>query len=176
MPKWLDLYVWLIWCNYFLIKNFEWVHKQLSSGLFWPMMIFLLHISIILIILAGIISKYVLDSIFLLQAIITNTEFIIYCQCYDRYSLQNLRKAANLRGHSFWARGPDNTGYYNSRPHETGFFCERGDYDSYYGRFFLQWYTQVLIDHADKVLSLASLAFEETQIVVKVCKPYMQVT
>lgn len=93
-------------------------------------------------------------------------------QCYDRYSLQNLRKAANLRGHSFWARGPDNTGYYNSRPHETGFFCERGDYDSYYGRFFLHWYTQVLIDHADNVLSLARLAFEETQIVVKIPAVY----
>ncbi|KAK6158583.1 hypothetical protein DH2020_005897 [Rehmannia glutinosa] len=80
--------------------------------------------------------------------------------------------AAKLRGHSFWGRGPDNAGYYNSKPHETGFFCERGDYDSYYGRFFLQWYTKVLIDHADNVLSLASLAFEEIQIVVKIPAVY----
>ncbi|KAM3270786.1 beta-amylase 8 [Capsicum chacoense] len=89
-------------------------------------------------------------------------------QCYDKYSLQNLRKAATSRGHSFWAKGPDNAGYYNSKPHETGFFCERGDYDSYYGRFFLHWYRQVLIDHADNVLSLATLAFEGMQIVVKI--------
>ncbi|KAK4490867.1 hypothetical protein RD792_001582 [Penstemon davidsonii] len=89
-------------------------------------------------------------------------------QCYDKYSLQNLQKAAKLRGHSFWARGPDNAGYYNSKPHETGFFCEKGDYDSYYGRFFLHWYSQVLIDHADNVLSLASLVFEEIQMVVKI--------
>lgn len=89
-------------------------------------------------------------------------------QCYDKYLLQNLQKAAKLRGHSFWARGPDNAGFYNSKPHETGFFCDRGDYDSYYGRFFLQWYTQVLSDHADNVLSLASLAFEDIKIVVKV--------
>ncbi|GMQ03759.1 hypothetical protein CsSME_00049431 [Camellia sinensis var. sinensis] len=89
-------------------------------------------------------------------------------QCYDKYSQQNLRKAAKLRGHSFWARGPDNAGHYNSRPHETGFFCERGDYDSYYGRFFLHWYAQSLIDHADNVLSLASLAFEDTRIIVKI--------
>lgn len=93
-------------------------------------------------------------------------------QCYDRYSLQNLRKAATSRGHSFWARTPDNAGYYTSRPHETGFFCERGDYDSYYGRFFLRWYSQVLIDHADNVLSLASLAFEEIQLVVKIPAVY----
>ncbi|KAK9276445.1 hypothetical protein L1049_005978 [Liquidambar formosana] len=89
-------------------------------------------------------------------------------QCYDKYLQQNLRKAAKLRGHSFWARGPDNAGHYNSRAHETGFFCERGDYDSYYGRFFLHWYAQSLINHADNVLSLASLAFEETQIIVKI--------
>lgn len=89
-------------------------------------------------------------------------------QCYDKYLQQNLQKAAKLRGHSFWARGPDNSGQYNSLPHETGFFCERGDYDSYYGRFFLHWYSQSLIEHADNVLSLASLAFEETRIIVKV--------
>ncbi|XP_010275178.2 PREDICTED: beta-amylase 8 [Nelumbo nucifera] len=89
-------------------------------------------------------------------------------QCYDKYMQQSLRKAAKLRGHSFWARGPDNAGQYNSRPHETGFFCDRGDYDSYYGRFFLNWYSQALIDHADNVLSLANLAFEETQIIVKI--------
>ncbi|CAA0812021.1 Beta-amylase 8 [Striga hermonthica] len=93
-------------------------------------------------------------------------------QCYDKYLLQNLKKAAKLRGHSFWARAPDNAGYYNSKPHETGFFCERGDYDSYYGRFFLQWYSRVLIDHADNVLSLASLAFEGMQIVVKIPTVY----
>lgn len=93
-------------------------------------------------------------------------------QCYDKYLLQNLQKAAKLRGHSFWARGPDNAGFYNSKPHETGFFCDRGDYDSYYGRFFLQWYTQVLSDHADNVLSLASLAFEDIKIVVKIPAVY----
>lgn len=89
-------------------------------------------------------------------------------QCYDKYLLQSLRTAAKLRGHSFWARGPDNAGQYNSMPHETGFFCERGDYDNFYGRFFLHWYAQSLIDHADNVLSLANLAFEETKLIVKV--------
>ncbi|XWS62296.1 hypothetical protein CRYUN_Cryun07bG0198300 [Craigia yunnanensis] len=93
-------------------------------------------------------------------------------QCYDKYLQQNLRKAAKNRGHSFWARGPDNAGQYNSWPHETGFFCERGYYDIYYGRFFLHWYAQTLTDHADNVLSLASLAFEETKIVVKVPAVY----
>lgn len=100
--------------------------------------------------------------------IILQLILVTFAQCYDKYLQQNLRKAAKMRGHPFWARGPDNAGHYNSRPHETGFFCERGDYDSYYGRFFLNWYAQLLIDHADNVLSLASLAFEGIQIIVKV--------
>nr|AFQ33618.1 beta-amylase 6 [Citrus trifoliata] len=88
-------------------------------------------------------------------------------QCYDQYLLKNLRKASEARGHSFWARGPDNAGSYNSRPHETGFFCDGGDYNGYYGRFFLNWYSQVLVDHGDRVLSLAKLAFEGTCIGAK---------
>ncbi|KAF5464259.1 hypothetical protein F2P56_014350 [Juglans regia] len=88
-------------------------------------------------------------------------------QCYDRYLMKSLTKAAEARGHSFWARGPDNAGFYNSAPHETGFFCDGGDYDSYYGRFFLKWYSHVLIDHGDRVLALANLAFEGTCIAVK---------
>ncbi|KAK3152068.1 hypothetical protein QOZ80_2BG0153850 [Eleusine coracana subsp. coracana] len=93
-------------------------------------------------------------------------------QCYDRYMQKNLRQSAVSRGHLFWARGPDNAGYYNSRPHETGFFCDGGDYDSYYGRFFLNWYSGVLIGHVDQVLSLAALAFDGAKIVVKIPSIY----
>ncbi|KAI3983870.1 hypothetical protein MKX01_011578 [Papaver californicum] len=99
-------------------------------------------------------------------------------ECYDKYLQQSLRKAAKVRGHLFWARGPDNAGQYTSRPHETGFFCDRGDYDNYYGRFFLQWYAQTLVDlvdlvdHADNVLSLASPAFEGTELIVKIPSVY----
>ncbi|XP_015868825.1 beta-amylase 7 isoform X2 [Ziziphus jujuba] len=88
-------------------------------------------------------------------------------QCYDQYLLKSLRKAAEARGHSLWARGPDNAGSYNSRPHETSFFCDGGDYDGYYGRFFLNWYCKVLVDHGERVLSLAKLAFDGTCISAK---------
>ncbi|XP_050386415.1 LOW QUALITY PROTEIN: beta-amylase 2, chloroplastic [Argentina anserina] len=88
-------------------------------------------------------------------------------QCYDRYLMESLRKAAEARGHSFWARAPDNAGSYNSQPQDTGFFRDGGDYDSYYGRFFLNWYSHVLVDHGDRVLSLANLAFEGTCIAAK---------
>ncbi|KAJ6328630.1 hypothetical protein OIU77_010343 [Salix suchowensis] len=88
-------------------------------------------------------------------------------QCYDKYLMKSLSKAAELRGHSFWGRGPENAGSYNSAPHEIRFFRDGGDYDSYYGRFFLNWYSQVLIDHGDRVLALANLAFEGTCISAK---------
>ncbi|CAN8246033.1 unnamed protein product [Cochlearia groenlandica] len=93
-------------------------------------------------------------------------------QCYDKYSQTNLLKEAKSRGFAFWGKGPENAGQYNSQPHETGFFQERGEYDSYYGRFFLNWYSQLLIGHAENVLSLANLAFEETKIIVKVPSIY----
>ncbi|XP_057997933.1 beta-amylase 2, chloroplastic isoform X3 [Hevea brasiliensis] len=89
-------------------------------------------------------------------------------QCYDKYLMKSLSKAAEVRGHSFWAKGPDNASSYNSAPHETRFFCDGGDYDSYYGRFFLNWYSRVLIDHGDRVLALANLAFEGTCISAKI--------
>ncbi|AEC10613.1 beta-amylase 7 [Arabidopsis thaliana] len=88
-------------------------------------------------------------------------------QCYDKYLSKSLRKAAESRGHLFWARGPDNTGSYNSQPQGTGFFCDGGDYDGLYGRFFLKWYSQVLIDHADQILCLAKLVFDSSCIAAK---------
>ena len=103
-------------------------------------------------------------SILIFQALMQS----VAVQCYDKYLMKSLSKAAELRGHSFWARGPDNAGSYNSTPHETGFFRDGDDYDSYYGRFFLNWYSQVLVDHGDRVLALANLAFEGTCIAAKV--------
>ncbi|CAM6088063.1 unnamed protein product [Calypogeia fissa] len=89
-------------------------------------------------------------------------------QCYDKYFQKNLMKAAVLRGHADWGHPPDNAGTYNSKPQDTDFFRDGGDYDSYYGRFFLRWYSQVLIEHGNSVLTLANLAFEEMKIAAKV--------
>ena len=77
-------------------------------------------------------------------------------------------KAAEDRGHLEWAKAPDNAGDYNSKSEDIDFFRDGGDWDSYYGRFFLRWYSQQLIDHGDRVLSLAHLAFESTPIAAKV--------
>jgi len=92
-------------------------------------------------------------------------------QCYDKYLLKSLQKAAETTEVLSWAKGPDNAGSYNSSPDETGFFRVAGDYDSHYGRFFLNWYSSVLIDHGDRVLSLAKFVFEGFSIGVKVRAP-----
>lgn len=89
-------------------------------------------------------------------------------QCYDKYLLEDLRKAAEARGHSHWTKPPSNAGEYNSRPQDTEFFRDGGDYDSYYGRFFLKWYSDVLIQHGDRVLTFANIAFEGVKIAAKV--------
>lgn len=102
------------------------------------------------------------------RAFCTHAVFFLVWQCYDQYLLKSLQKSAEAKGHSFWARGPDNAGSYSSQPHETEFFSNGGDYDGYYGRFFLSWYSRVLIEHSDRVLSLAKLSFEETCIAAKV--------
>ncbi|XP_076941718.1 beta-amylase 2, chloroplastic-like [Bidens hawaiensis] len=89
-------------------------------------------------------------------------------QCYDKYLKKCLEEAAEASGHSNWGSPPDNAGSYNSQPQDTGFFCDGGDYRTEYGRFFLNWYSQGLIDHADRVLAMAKMAFsEDTPIAVK---------
>lgn len=46
-------------------------------------------------------------------------------------------------------------GNYNSKPWETGFFVSQGgSWDSEYGRFFLEWYSNNLLRHADKLLTV----------------------
>ncbi|KAF7124139.1 hypothetical protein RHSIM_Rhsim12G0031300 [Rhododendron simsii] len=73
-------------------------------------------------------------------------------QCYDRYLSKSLKTAAEEGGHpSTWESGPENAGSYNSRPDETEYFRDGGEYDSDYGRFFLNWYSQVLVDHGDRL-------------------------
>eukprot|EP00897_Mesotaenium_endlicherianum_P004518 jgi/Mesen1/4094/ME000214S03279 len=89
-------------------------------------------------------------------------------QCYDGYLQKSLEVAAEKRGHAEWGHPPENAGDYNSMPQDTGFFRDGGDFDSYYGRFFLKWYSDILVTHGADVLHLANLAFEGTKIAAKV--------
>lgn len=79
-------------------------------------------------------------------------------QCYDKYLLASLKEAADAAGHPEWGNGgPHDAGHYNSNAYETGFFhSEWGSWNGEYGRFFLTWYSNQLLQHADRLLTAAS--------------------
>ncbi|KAL0442617.1 UNVERIFIED_CONTAM: Beta-amylase 2, chloroplastic [Sesamum latifolium] len=88
-------------------------------------------------------------------------------QFYDKYLIKSLEDAAKVMGGQFCGRKPEGTGSYNSKPHETKFFSDYRSYDGFFGRFFLSWYSQVLIDHGDQVLAQANIVFQGTPTVAK---------
>lgn len=83
-------------------------------------------------------------------------------QCYDKYMLAALKKQAEAAGNPLWGlTGPHDAPEYNQTP-DSGFFKEHGgSWETGYGNFFLSWYSGQIIDHADRVLSLASKVFGE---------------
>lgn len=81
-------------------------------------------------------------------------------QCYDKYLLSDLQQAATNIGRKEWGySGPKDAGHYNDWPWSTGFFCNHGSFSTDYGRFFLEWYSNVLLKHGDRVLEEASDVF-----------------
>ncbi|CAN1144771.1 Beta-amylase 1, chloroplastic [Linum perenne] len=93
-------------------------------------------------------------------------------QCYDKYMLSNLKAAAEAAGKPEWgSTGPTDAGEYNNWPEDTQFFRkENGGWSSPYGEFFLNWYSQMLLDHGERILSSAASIFSDagTKISVKV--------
>lgn len=83
-------------------------------------------------------------------------------QSYGTYGLVSVKKAAEAAGHPEWgmAAGPNDAGNYDDHPSNTGFFGSGNDnYQSDYGKFFLNWYQQQLLDHADRILGHARTVF-----------------
>lgn len=84
-------------------------------------------------------------------------------QCYDRFMVSSLSAAAQQVGQPHWGNsGPHDAGGYCQWPHQTGFFHHQGSWYSEYGRFFLQWYSSMLLQHADQVMGRASRVFQQT--------------
>ncbi|KAL2939799.1 Beta-amylase 1 chloroplastic [Bienertia sinuspersici] len=80
------------------------------------------------------------------------------------YMISSLKAAAEANGKPDWGHsGPTDAGHYNNWPEDTKFFCkEGGGWSSPYGEFFLTWYSQMLLDHGESILSSASEIFRET--------------
>ncbi|CAL4933710.1 unnamed protein product [Urochloa decumbens] len=91
-------------------------------------------------------------------------------QCNDRYMLSSLKAAAEAAGKPEWGHGgPTDAGSYNNWPEDTLFFRrENGGWSSEYGDFFLSWYSQMLLEHGDRILTGASSVFSSSPVEVSV--------
>ncbi|KAA8524567.1 hypothetical protein F0562_010990 [Nyssa sinensis] len=79
-------------------------------------------------------------------------------QCYDKYLKAAFKVAATRAGHPEWHL-PNDAGEYNNTPDQTDFFKSKGTYLTEKGKFFLTWYSNKLIIHADQILEEANRAF-----------------
>ncbi|CAL4917074.1 unnamed protein product [Urochloa decumbens] len=91
-------------------------------------------------------------------------------QCNDRYMLSSLKAAAEAAGKPEWGHGgPTDAGSYNNWPEDTLFFRrENGGWSTEYGDFFLSWYSQMLLEHGDRILTGASSVFSSSPVEVSV--------
>ncbi|KAL5976079.1 Beta-amylase [Asimina triloba] len=79
-------------------------------------------------------------------------------QCYDKYLKAEFTAAATKAGHPEWEL-PNDAGEYNDTPDATGFFKTNGKYLTEEGKFFLTWYSNMLINHGDRILEEANKIF-----------------
>ena len=94
-------------------------------------------------------------------------------QCYDEMFKQMFMKDAKEAGHKDWDSPPNDTGYsYNENPGEPTFW--KSGYKSEYGKFFLNWYSQKLIEHGRNVLKIARKIFPKTHLAGKVAGIHWQ--
>ncbi|XP_015088061.1 beta-amylase 1, chloroplastic [Solanum pennellii] len=91
-------------------------------------------------------------------------------QCYDKYMISSLQGAAEAFGKPEWGHtGPTDAGEYNNWPEDTNFFKkEGGGWDSQYGEFFLTWYSQMLLNHGERILQSSKAIFEDKGVKISV--------
>ncbi|XP_054806047.1 inactive beta-amylase 9 [Prosopis cineraria] len=82
-------------------------------------------------------------------------------QCYDKNMLCLLKKHAEASGNPLWGLGgPHDAPNYRQSPNSGGFFTDGGSWESPYGNFFLSWYSDMLVAHGDRLLSIAATTFD----------------
>eukprot|EP00898_Chlorokybus_atmophyticus_P005643 jgi/Chlat1/607/Chrsp103S00957 len=76
-------------------------------------------------------------------------------QCYDKFMLADLKEEAEKHGVPEWAEPPrEAAGSYDFAPWETEFFAltSGAGFLTEYGKFFMEWYSGVLVRHAEDIL------------------------
>lgn len=79
-------------------------------------------------------------------------------QCYSPAAKASFAAAGAAAGHPEWNSPPSNAGGYDATPSSSSFF-NSGGYSGAYGLTFLGWYQQQLLDHGDRVLTVAREVF-----------------
>lgn len=84
--------------------------------------------------------------------------------------ISSLKAAAEAAGKPEWgSSGPTDAGDYKNWPEDTPFFKkEGGGWNSPYGEFFLTWYSQMLIDHGERILTSTKSLFENAGVKISV--------
>ncbi|KAI0496726.1 hypothetical protein KFK09_023050 [Dendrobium nobile] len=79
-------------------------------------------------------------------------------QCYDKNMLASLRACAQNIGMPEWGYGgPLGVSNLTQNPEEATFFRSNGSWNSDYGKFFLEWYSGLLLLHGE-ILCMATTA------------------
>ncbi|KAG0476853.1 hypothetical protein HPP92_013694 [Vanilla planifolia] len=96
-------------------------------------------------------------------------------QCYDKYMLANLKKHAEENGNPLWGLGgPHDAPAYNQNPDTSGFFRENhGSWETPYGNFFLTWYSEQLLQHGNRLLSLGHKVFGDMPVTLSAKVPLL---
>ncbi|KAK2439234.1 beta-amylase 3, chloroplastic [Trifolium repens] len=87
-------------------------------------------------------------------------------QCYDKYMLASLNASARNIGKREWGNGgPFGAGSLMQNPERTEFFRnEGGSWNAPYGKFFLEWYSDLLLQHGERICREAETIFRGTEV------------
>ncbi|CAM8934724.1 unnamed protein product [Rhodiola kirilowii] len=89
-------------------------------------------------------------------------------QCYDKYMLASLNACAGKVGRREWGiGGPFGTSGLMQNPEETEFFRrDEGSWNTPYGKFFLGWYSSMLLLHGERICREAEAIFRGTGVIM----------
>ncbi|KAL2342646.1 hypothetical protein Fmac_003931 [Flemingia macrophylla] len=87
-------------------------------------------------------------------------------QCYDKYMLASLNASARNVGKREWGNGgPVGAGSLIQNPEHTDFFKnDGGSWNTPYGEFFLEWYSDMLLLHGERICREAETIFRGTEV------------
>ncbi|KAK3011411.1 hypothetical protein RJ639_010899 [Escallonia herrerae] len=93
-------------------------------------------------------------------------------QCNDENMLNHLKQHAEKLGNPLWGLSGPHDAPRNDQSPLSNFFNENGgSWESPYGDFFLSWYSNLLISHGDRLLSLAASTFSDTSVTLSAKVP-----